>query len=151
PGVSGLPVGLEDSTHPTSGCDKPRAARWSLLAAAEESAEQAALLLGRGLGERRRRRLRLRLRRRRRLVPARRVRHAASRRRVVQFALQPVDLALQGAAALESFEFVADLALDALEVVALAGHLGPLAGHANLHLAHLFHQRLLVLLQLAAL
>src|SRR5262249_20206283 len=78
-------------------------------------------------------------------------RHAAAHRGVLELALQTVDLALQRSAAFEPFQFVTNLALQTLQVVARARHLGPLAGHADFHLAHLPHERLFVVLQLAPL
>ena len=63
--------------------------------------------------------------------------------------LRPSILVCQRPAPLQPLQLVTDLALQPLHVVALPGHLRPLLGHAHFHVAHLLHQRLLVLLQLA--
>src|SRR5207253_2421702 len=73
---------------------------------------------------------------------------AAADADVLELALEALDLGLQGAAALEALDLVGDLAAQALEFVALPRQVGPLLGHADLHLAHLLHQGLFVLLEL---
>ena len=69
---------------------------------------------------------------------------------VLQFGLQHIHFALHRAVLFQAFEFVANFTLKALQIVALAGHLGTFFGHADFHLAHLLHQALFILLELTA-
>ena len=57
---------------------------------------------------------------------------------------------VQGRVARGQFQLVTNVAVQALQLVALARQLSALAGHLHFHFPHLLHHRLLVILQLVA-
>jgi hypothetical protein len=65
-------------------------------------------------------------------------------------ALQRLQALTQGRVVRSPFELMNDLAVEALQFVALPSQLGPFARHLELHFAHLTRQRLFVRSQLTA-
>ena len=65
--------------------------------------------------------------------------------------LQRLQAIAQRGVPVGEFQFMENLAMETLQLIALPCQLGPLARHLDLHFSHLRHQRLLVLLELKAL